>query len=168
MSDKISRATLSITSPSTLATRAILQFLIPGCAGIRKSGESGPLSGQQLAGVSVCVSVCVSVRARVSAYVPGGWGGEGTEQGSRGGPGRRGGQEPQREARPPRQGQAGQEAEQEDGGSARRRGDVAARRASPTAGSGSPARFQRGCRLLCSLQDKCDWNNVTVRSKHRI
>lgn len=68
MSDKISRATLSMTSPSTLATRAILQFLILGWAGIRDSGEIGPLSSQQLAGVSVCVCVF----ARVSACGGGG------------------------------------------------------------------------------------------------
>lgn len=102
MSDKISRATLSMTSPSTLATRAILQFLIPGWVGIKKSGEIGPLSGQQLAGVSVYVSVCVFACAcqRVCR-------GRGTGQGSRGGPEGRGKQEPQREARPPRQGRAG-------------------------------------------------------------
>lgn len=90
MSDKISRATLSMTSPSTLATRAILQFLIPGWAGIRGSREIGPLSGQQLAGVSVCVSVCVFARACQRV-----WRGRGTGQGSRGGPGvGGGGQEP--------------------------------------------------------------------------
>lgn len=82
MSDKISRATLSMTSPSTLATRAILQFLIPGWAGIKGSREIGPLSGQQLAGVSVCECVCV--RPRVSACVAG----EGDRAGERRRPGR--------------------------------------------------------------------------------
>lgn len=120
MSDKIRRAMLSMTNPSTLATRAILQFLIPGWAGIRESGEIGPLSGQQLAGVSVCVSVCV--RTRVSACVAG----EPWRLGVGGG----GGPGPQRLARPsppPPQGpgEQGLEGEQEDGGSARRRGDGA-------------------------------------------
>lgn len=59
---------------------------------IRESGEIGPLSGQQLAGVSVCVSVCV--RTRVSAC-----GGGAVEAWGGGGSG--GGQGPQRLARPP-------------------------------------------------------------------
>lgn len=86
---------------------------------IRESGEIGPLSGQQLAGVSVCVSVCV--RTRVSAC-----GGGAVEAWGGGGSG--GGQGPQRLARPPPHqgpGERGLEVEQEDGGSARRRGDGA-------------------------------------------
>lgn len=107
MSDKISTATLSMTSPSTLATRAILQFLIPGCAGIRESGEIAPLSGQQLAGVSACECVCS--RARVSVCGGGGGPGRGAAEGREwGGVGwGGGGQAPQREAGSPRQGRVG-------------------------------------------------------------
>jgi hypothetical protein len=65
MSDKISKATLSMTSPRTLATRAILQFLIPVWVGLRETGKIGPLSGQQLAGVSACVCARVCARGRV-------------------------------------------------------------------------------------------------------
>lgn len=119
MSDKIRRAMLSMTNPSTLATRAILQFLIPGWAGIRESGEIGPLSDQQLAGVSVCVSVCVFARACQRVW-----------RGSRGGLGwgwGRTGSPEISQTRPPSQGpgERGLEVEQEDGGSARRRGDGA-------------------------------------------
>lgn len=102
MSDKISRATLSMTSPSTLATRAILQFLIPGWAGLGWDQEQrGNRSIEQPAARWRVRRVCS--RARVSVC-GGGWG-EGTGSGSHRGRRRYGGGPgPQREMGPSRLG----------------------------------------------------------------